>query len=63
MVQRSCSQLIELEVCETSNVWQVLFQLQALRHLRLRVVLHDASSAEELAAGRKLPQLTTLSLT
>lgn len=63
MVQRLGSRLIELELCETNSVWQVLFQLQALRRLRLSVIFQDASSADELPAGRKLPQLTELLLT
>lgn len=57
------SQLLELELCETGDVWQVLFQLQALRHLRLSVVSQDATSEEVLPVNRKLAQLSSLWLT
>lgn len=62
MVQNLGSQLVELELCETGNIWQVLFQLRSLRLLRLSVVSQDASSTDEPPAERKLPQLTSLYL-
>lgn len=63
MVPRLGSQLVELESCETSSIWQVLFQLQSLRHLRLSVVSQDASPPDEPPADRKLPQLRNVWLT
>lgn len=63
MVQKLGSQLVELEICETSVIWSVLFQLQALRHLRLSVVSQDGSPLVEPPADRKLAQLSSLWLT
>lgn len=56
------SQLVSLELCETVDIWPVLFQLQALTHLRLSVVEAPTSSAEMLPVDRELPNLRVLIL-
>lgn len=62
MVPKLSAQLVSLELCKTSAVWPVLFQLQALTHLRLSVVEALSSSAEMPPLDRELPNLQVLSL-
>lgn len=67
MMPKLASQLVTLELCGTSDVWPVIFQLQALTSLHLSVVSSANSPANSLpaesSACRMLASLERLKLT
>lgn len=60
------SRLKSLTICTTEAIWPVLYQLQALTYLALRVVAGDGNSTAQLAVAlpvdRQMARLASLDL-